>query len=99
VRLASPIGSAAGGSVNLSTSLSNVAKLAAHPKFVWVFNANCDGTIIYNDPVHILFFQELGDPSNLISNLGVNLILFFKKNSSVIIFLYLLVKTLVGFSE
>jgi hypothetical protein len=31
--------------------LSNVAKLAAHPKFVWVFNANCDGTIIYNDPV------------------------------------------------
>jgi hypothetical protein len=52
VRLASPIGSAAGGSVNLSTSLSNVAKLAAHPKFVWVFNANCDGTIIYNDPVY-----------------------------------------------
>jgi hypothetical protein len=51
VRLASPIGSAAGGSVNVSTSLSNVAKLAAHPKFVWVFNANCDGTIIYNDPV------------------------------------------------
>jgi hypothetical protein len=38
-----------GGSGNLSTSLSNVAKLAAHPKFVWVFNANCDGTIIYND--------------------------------------------------
>jgi hypothetical protein len=51
VRLASPIGSAAGGSVNLSTSLSNIAKLAAHPKFVWVFNANCDGTIIYSDPV------------------------------------------------
>jgi hypothetical protein len=51
VRLASPIGSAAGGSVNLSTSLSNVAKLAADPKFVWIFNANCDGTIIYNDPV------------------------------------------------
>jgi hypothetical protein len=47
VRLASPIGSAADSSVNLS----NVAKLAAHPKFVWVFNANCDGTIIYNDPV------------------------------------------------
>jgi hypothetical protein len=43
VRLASPVGSAAGGSVNLSTSLSNVAKLAAHPKFVWVFNANFDG--------------------------------------------------------
>jgi hypothetical protein len=51
VKLASPIGSAAGGSVNLSTSLSKVAKLAAHPKFVWVFNANCDGTMIYNDPV------------------------------------------------
>jgi hypothetical protein len=32
VRLTSPIGSAAGGSVNLSNSLSNVAKLAAHPK-------------------------------------------------------------------
>jgi hypothetical protein len=31
--------------------LSNVARLAAHPKFVWVFNAHCDGTIIYNDPV------------------------------------------------
>jgi hypothetical protein len=58
VRLASPIGSAAGGSVNLSTSLSNVAKLAAHPKFVWVFNANCDGIIIYNDPVFItMLFQ------------------------------------------
>jgi hypothetical protein len=51
VRLASPIGGATGGSGNLSTSLSNVAKQAAHPKFVWVFNANCDGTIIYNDPV------------------------------------------------
>jgi hypothetical protein len=34
VRLASPIGSAAGGSVNLSTSLSNLTKLAAHSKFV-----------------------------------------------------------------
>jgi hypothetical protein len=41
----------------LSTSLSNVAKLAAHPN-VWVFNANCDGTIIYNDPVfQIKFFR------------------------------------------
>jgi hypothetical protein len=50
----SPVGSAASGSVNLSTSLSNVAKLTAHPKFVWVFNANCDGTIIYNDPVLLL---------------------------------------------
>jgi hypothetical protein len=58
VRLTSPIGSAAGGSVNLSTSLSNVAKLAAHPKFVWVFNANCDGTIIYNDPVFILRYSD-----------------------------------------
>jgi hypothetical protein len=54
VSLASPIGSAAGGSVNLSTSWSNVVKLAAHPKFVWVFNANCDGTMTYNDPVHLL---------------------------------------------
>jgi hypothetical protein len=51
VRLVSPIGGAAGGSGNLSTSLSHVAKLAAHPKFLWVFNANYDGTIIYNDPV------------------------------------------------
>jgi hypothetical protein len=51
VRLALPIGSAAGGSVNLSTTLSNVAKVAAVPKFVCVFNANCDGTIIYNDAV------------------------------------------------
>jgi hypothetical protein len=56
MRLASPIGSAAGGSVNLSVSLSNVAKLAAHPKFVWVFNANYDGTIIYNDPVFYRLF-------------------------------------------
>jgi hypothetical protein len=54
VKLGSPTGSAAGGSVNLSTSLSNVGKLAANPKFDWVFNANCDGTIIYNNPVHIL---------------------------------------------
>jgi hypothetical protein len=28
---------------NLSTSLSNVARVAAHPKFVWVFNAKYDG--------------------------------------------------------
>jgi hypothetical protein len=27
------------------------ARLAAHPKFVWVFNAKCAETIIYNDPV------------------------------------------------
>jgi hypothetical protein len=51
VRLVSPVGRATGSSGNLSTSLSDVARLAAHPKFVWVFNANCDGTIIYNDPV------------------------------------------------
>jgi hypothetical protein len=51
VRLVSPIGGAPGGSGNLSISLSNVARLAAHPKFVWVFNANYDATIFYNDPV------------------------------------------------
>jgi hypothetical protein len=51
MRLVSPIGSAASGSGNLSTSLFNVARLAAHPKFVWVCNVNYDGTIIYNDPV------------------------------------------------
>jgi hypothetical protein len=49
--IVSPIGSGAGGSGNLSTSLSNVTRLAAHPKFVSVFNVNYDGTIIYNDPV------------------------------------------------
>jgi hypothetical protein len=49
--MVSPIGGATGGSGNLSISLSNVARVAAHPKFVWVFNANYDGTIIYNDPV------------------------------------------------
>jgi hypothetical protein len=53
VRLVSPIGDATGGSGNLSTSLSNVARLAAYPKFVWVFNGNCDGTIIYKDPVFV----------------------------------------------
>jgi hypothetical protein len=53
VRLVTPIGGAAGGSGNLFTSLSNVARLAAHPKFVWVFNANYDGTNIYNDPVQL----------------------------------------------
>jgi hypothetical protein len=52
VRRVSPIGGDTGGSENLSTSLSNVARLAAHPKFVWVFNANYDGTIIYNNPVY-----------------------------------------------
>ncbi|KAJ3636627.1 hypothetical protein MTP99_000152 [Tenebrio molitor] len=50
----SPIDGATGSSGNLSTSLSNVARLPAHPKFVWVFNANCDGTITYNDPILIL---------------------------------------------
>jgi hypothetical protein len=55
-----PIGGAPGGSGNLSTSLSNLAKLAAHPTFVWVFNANYDGTIFYNDPVYpyILLYQR-----------------------------------------
>jgi hypothetical protein len=56
VRLVSPTGGITGGSGNLSTSFSDVATLAAHPKFVWVFNANCDGTIIFNDPVLILLF-------------------------------------------
>jgi hypothetical protein len=65
VRLVSPIGGAPGGSGNLSTSLSNVAKLAAHPKFVWVFNANYDGTIFYNDPV-LLFTSTTGTIVNLV---------------------------------
>jgi hypothetical protein len=64
VRLVSPIGGAPGGSGNLSTSLSNVAKLAAHLKFVWVFNANYDGTIFYNDPV-LLFTSTTGTIVNL----------------------------------
>jgi hypothetical protein len=51
VRPVSPISAATGGSENLSASLSNVARLAAHPKFVRAFNANCDGTITYNDLV------------------------------------------------
>jgi hypothetical protein len=51
MRLVLPIDHATGGSGNLSTSLSNVARVAAHPKFVWVFSANYDGTIIYNDSV------------------------------------------------
>jgi hypothetical protein len=58
VRLISPIGGATCGSGNLSTSLSNVARLAAHPKFVWVFNDNCDGAIIYNDPVLIQGYSK-----------------------------------------
>jgi hypothetical protein len=36
VRLVSLTGGATGGSGNLFTSLSNVARVAAHPKFVWV---------------------------------------------------------------
>jgi hypothetical protein len=51
IDLVSPIGGDTGGSENLSTSLSNVARLAAHPKFVWVFSPNSDGTTIYNNPV------------------------------------------------
>jgi hypothetical protein len=46
VRLVSPVSGVTGGSGNLSTSLSNVARLAAHPKFEWVFNAGFDETII-----------------------------------------------------
>jgi hypothetical protein len=41
------------GSGNLS-SLSNGVRLAAHLKFVWLFNANYDDTIFYNDPVFVL---------------------------------------------
>jgi hypothetical protein len=59
VRLVSPIGGATGGSGNLSTSLSNVARLAAHPKFVWVFSANCDGTTIYNDTVFMYVYLDI----------------------------------------
>jgi hypothetical protein len=89
VRLTSPIGSAAGGSVNLSTSLSNVAKLAAHSKFVWVFNASCDGTIIYNDPVlppiikrhqsqisHLFYFIKNDSAISYIGNLRLYLLNF-----------------------
>jgi hypothetical protein len=54
VRLVLPVGGATGGSGNMSTSLSNVARLAAHPQFVWVFNANYDGTIIYNELMTVL---------------------------------------------
>jgi hypothetical protein len=46
VRLVSLIGGAPGGSGNLSTSLSNVARLAAHPKFVWVFIAGGVGDVV-----------------------------------------------------
>jgi hypothetical protein len=60
MRLVSPRRSDTGGSGNLCTSLSNVARLAAHPKFVWVFNANYDGTIIYNDPVFKYKFKNVG---------------------------------------
>jgi hypothetical protein len=59
VRLVSPIGGTTGGNGNLATSLSNVARVAAHSKFVWVFNANYDGTIIYNDPV-LLYVEFSG---------------------------------------
>jgi hypothetical protein len=55
VRLVLAIGGATGGSGNLSTSLSNVVRLPAHPKFVWVFNVNCDETIVYNDRVDFFF--------------------------------------------
>jgi hypothetical protein len=48
VRLVSPIGSALGGSVNLSTSLSNVARLAAHPS-----PTAMGQSFMYNDPVRV----------------------------------------------
>jgi hypothetical protein len=41
--------------------LSNVAKLAAHPKFVWVFNANCEGTIIYNELMTLYIVMNFVD--------------------------------------
>jgi hypothetical protein len=65
--LVSPIGGDTGGSGNLFSSLSNVARLAAHPKFVWVVNAIYDGTIIYNDPVFLfrLFNGLVGSPELL----------------------------------
>jgi hypothetical protein len=58
VRLVLPIGGVTGAAVIeicllVSTSLSNVGRLAAHPKCLWVFNAYCDGTIICNDPVSV----------------------------------------------
>jgi hypothetical protein len=59
VKLVSPIGGAPGGSGNLSTSLSTLARLAGHPKFVWVFNANYDGTIFYNDLYNISTYVTL----------------------------------------
>jgi hypothetical protein len=40
VRLVSAIGGYTGGSGNLSINLSNVARLAAHPKFVRIFNVS-----------------------------------------------------------
>jgi hypothetical protein len=58
VRLVSPIGGATGGSGNLFGSSSNVARLAAHPKFVWVFNANCEGTIINTDLVRLIIERQ-----------------------------------------
>jgi hypothetical protein len=56
VRLVSPIGGAPGGSGNLSTSLSN--DCGGTSKFVWVFNANCDATIIYNNLYILLLYRE-----------------------------------------
>jgi hypothetical protein len=40
-----------GGSGNLSSSLSNVARLAAHPKFVWFSTPTAMGQSFINDPV------------------------------------------------
>jgi hypothetical protein len=48
------MGGATGGSGNLSTNLSKVARLAARVGF----NANYDGTIIYSDPVLCFKFVD-----------------------------------------
>jgi hypothetical protein len=72
VRLVSPIGGTTGGNGNPATSLSNVARVAAHSKFVWVFNANYDGTIIYNDPVHTLTMTQIW--TLFVSTLSNNLV-------------------------
>jgi hypothetical protein len=62
------IGGVTGGSGNLSTSLPNVARLTAHPKFVWVFNANYYGTIIYND-LYVFMLCNVSDLFILLPNI------------------------------
>jgi hypothetical protein len=53
VRLVSSIGGVPGGSGNLSTSLSNVARLAAHPKLCGFSTPTAMGQsfVFYNNPV------------------------------------------------